>query len=376
MKKLLFIIVISPLFTNAQFVIEDGKGKKKLEISGVVYTFYNRRFYKEGETNKDKNLFRLRDARIKFIGDLKKKIAFNLDINFAGLESLNTDESATFNPFLNDANITWTAPGDIDLSVGYMGIDYGRSSMASIFTSPFMERPQFTKGDYYNRRDLGVCLTRQFWDKRVRLNAGVYNGLGTPLPDNDKSGNLLYSARADFSYPQKVDYDEADLDHLDKPNFAVGVNGMYSNKQKAPDPEYPIYVNGKRMVYGADFQFMYKGLSFQAEINQMRGTPNDTNDVWLNGQNTSYFRSGAWTVSASYYITKAKSLIALRYDDVNLNDIVRGDDRRQLSIAYSYMLNDFKTCFRIQYWKRFNQGLTGEPWNQDQLRVGVQVLIK
>jgi hypothetical protein len=135
-------------------------------------------------------------------------------------------------------------------------------------------------------------------------------------------------------------------------------------------------VNGKRTVYGADFQFMYKGLSFQAEINQMRGTPNDTNDVWLNGQNTNYFRSGAWTVSASYYIAKAKSLIGLRYDDVNLNDIVRGDDRRQLSVAYSYMLNDFKTCFRIQYWKRFNQALTGEPWNQDQLRVGVQVLIK
>lgn len=374
MKKLLIILFIAPLFANAQFVVTDGK--KSLEISGVVYTFYNHRFYKEGEDNKDKDLFRLRDARIKFVGDLKKKISFNLDINFAGLQVLNTDESATYNPFLNDANITWTAPSKIDLCVGYMGIDYGRSSMASIFTSPFMERPQFTKGDYYNRRDMGVSLTKLFWEKRVRLNAGVFNGLGTPLPDNDKSGNLLYAARADFSYPNKVDTDEADLEHLAKPNFAVGINGMYSNKQQASNPEYPVAINGKRMVYGADFQFMYKGFSLQAEINQMRGTPNDTNDVWLNGQNTSYFRSGAWTVSASYFFKKANSLVGVRYDDVNLNDIVRGDDRRQLSIAYTYMLNDFKTCFRIQYWKRFNQGMTGEPWNEDQLRVGVQVLIK
>lgn len=374
MKKLLLLLLLAPAFANAQFVISDGK--KSLEISGVIYTFYNHRFYEKGETNKDKDLFRLRDARIKFVGDLKKKIAFNLDINFAGLPQLNTDESSTYNPFLNDANITWSAPGGIDLCVGYMGVDFGRSSMASIFTSPFMERPQFTKGDYFNRRDVGVSLTRLFWDKRVRLNTGVYNGLGTAVPNNDKSGNLLYSARADFSYPNKVEYDEADLEHLDKPNFSVGVDGMYSNKQKASDPSFPIYVNGKRLVYGADFQFMYKGFSLIAEINQLRGTPRDSSDIWLNGQKTTYFRSGAWTLSASYYFKKAKSLVGLRYDDVNLNDVIVGDDRRQLSIAYSYMLNDFRTCFRIQYWKRFNQGLTGQPWNEDQLRIGVQVLIK
>ncbi len=374
MKKLLILLFILPLFSQAQFVLTDGK--KTLEISGVVYTFYNYRFLQSGDDNKDKNLFRLRDARIKFVGDLKKKIAFNLDINFAGLPSLNTDESATFNPFLNDANITWTSPGKIDFCIGYQGIEYSRSSMASIFTSPFMERPQFTKGDYFNRRDLGVSIDKKFWEKRIRLNLGVFNGLGSPVPDNDRSGNLLYSGRIDFSYPAKVDFDEADLNKLDKPNFAFGLNGMYSNKQQATNPEYPIDVNGKRYVYGADFQFMWKGFSFQAELNQLRGTPNDTADVWLYGQNTNYFRTGAWTLSGSYYAKKLNSLFGVRYDDVNFSDIVRGDDRRQLSVAYTYMLNDFKTCFRIQYWHRFEQSLTGEPWNDDQLRIGVQVMIK
>jgi hypothetical protein len=61
--RLFLAALLLPLFANAQFTITDGK--KSLEISGVVYTFYNHRFYQKGETNKDKNLFRLRDARIK-----------------------------------------------------------------------------------------------------------------------------------------------------------------------------------------------------------------------------------------------------------------------------------------------------------------------
>lgn len=374
MKKLILILFILPIIGNSQFVLTDGK--KSMEISGVVYTYYNYRFLQEGETDKDKNLFRLRDARVKFVGDLKKKITFNLDINFAGLQTQNVDESATYNPFLNDANITWTAPGKLDLCVGYQGIEFSRSSMASIFTSPFMERPQFTKGDYFNRRDLGISLNKLFWKKRVRINAGVFNGLGTALPDNDQSGKLLYSGRIDFSYPAKVDFDEADMEKLDKLNFAAGADIMYSNKQRATDPEYPIFVDGKRMVYGADFQLMWKGFSLIGEINQLRGTPNDSNDVWLYNQNTRYFRSGAWTLSASYYNKQWNSLFGVRYDDVNFNDIVRGDNRRTISIAYTYMLNDFKTCFRIQYWHRLNQELTGERWNNNQLRVGVQVMIR
>lgn len=372
----LFLLgILFPFISEAQFVLTDGK--KSLEISGVVYTYYNRRFYEPGEDKKDKNLFRLRDARVKFVGDLKKKIKFNIDINFAELPQLSSSgESTTYNPFLNDANVTWETPGEIDITVGYQGIEYSRSSMASIFTSPFMERTLFAKGDYFHRRDLGVSINRKFWDKRIRLNAGVFNGLGIPLPDNDRSGNLLYSARADFSYPNKIDFDEADLEHIAKPNFAFGINGMYSNKQQAADPEYPIYVNGKRYVYGADFQIMYKGFALQAEINQIRGNPRDTADLWLNGQNTNFFRSGSWAVGGSYYFTKLKSLVGVRYEDVNQNDIIQGDDRRQLSIAYTYTLNDFKTCLRIQYWKRFNQALTGQPWNEDQLRIGIQVLIK
>ncbi len=77
--KFILIILISNLFS--QFTLY--KGNDYLRFAGNVSIYYNHRFYLENEDNFKKNRFGLKDARFQLKGELKQKLKYQIELDFA-----------------------------------------------------------------------------------------------------------------------------------------------------------------------------------------------------------------------------------------------------------------------------------------------------
>ena len=80
----LFILLIGGV---AQAQISISTGEHNIEISARISTFYNHRFLKEGENDRDKNRFRLRDAQLILEGRLKDEWEYEVQVDFADIGS-------------------------------------------------------------------------------------------------------------------------------------------------------------------------------------------------------------------------------------------------------------------------------------------------
>jgi hypothetical protein len=374
MKKLavFLITVLIPFLCSAQYIIT--KNENELGISGTITSFYNDNILKPGITDKSKNSFYLRDAQIEVSGKLKKNYEFKLHIDFANwISGINDPET----PGLMDAYMIYTGLSFVDIKLGYQKLPYSRNSLVSFAYSPFFHRTEFTKGDVFSHRDIGVTLKRSFLDDKLKIFAGVYSGMGESSlsQPNDMSGKLEYLGRAEFSFPSSMKYREIDLDNSETFGFSIGLNGRYAEKASYTGYEYFIKtINGKKSLYGFDIYGRYKGFSFSFEANQAKLNPN-TADLTL-GYKTNYVMAGGWLLQANYYIESLKSAISGRYDESNLNDLVPGK-YAALTLSYMYFLKHYDSVLRINYTSLQSEeplpGLDPKKWNK-QLTIGWQFM--
>ena len=212
----LFILLIGGV---AQAQISISTGEHNIEISARISTFYNHRFLKEGENDRDKNRFRLRDAQLILEGRLKDEWEYEVQVDFADIGSNISGDVDPENPGLMDAFVTYKGLDVFNIKLGYSKLPYSRSSLTPFPYSTYWQRALIARGDIFSRRDVGVTLYKDYWKKRVNAYAGIYTGLGefSISGDNDASGNLEFIARVDLSYPAPMKYRQVDYIHTPIP---------------------------------------------------------------------------------------------------------------------------------------------------------------
>jgi hypothetical protein len=379
------LALLFPSLALAQVTVINGN--HILEISGNISSYYNHRWLIPGETGKDKNRFTLRDAQFQFEGRIGNIWKYELQADFADMVANTTGQPDAENPGLMEANVAYTGFRLCDIKLGYGKLPYSFQSLVPFAQSPFWQRAEIARGDFFSRRDVGITLSKSLFKNRLFLDAGAYTGLGEKslIGENDDSGALEYVGRAMFCYPARYRYRMIDFNHTVIPLFQFSLNGRYTNRNLPSGSTFPPgstgefglkLINGKKYVYGADFSFQYKGLSLQLEAHQIKGMPNDTmNSLLANTTasfNKGYFKSGSAVAQINYYLKPLRSVFSFRYEYQNINDLFDGYTERYAA-AYAYRFNGSRAMIKAQYYLfGKKEALADIKFNQ-QVRIGLQI---
>ncbi|MFZ1693438.1 MAG: porin, partial [Flavobacteriales bacterium] len=385
------IIVALLIGAEASAQVTLGNGDHVLEITGGVSMYYNQRFLKEGETNKRKDRFNLRDAQLQFEGRYKNSFNYELQFDMADLAQASAGIIDPENPGLMDANVTYKGIPYLDITMGYGKLLYGRSNLVPFFQTPYWQRAELVRGDLFSRRDVGLTLSTTFCKQRISAYAGAYTGLGeTSLRgDNDPSGQLEYIGRIEAAWPsrfRKVDIDDR---RVPVPMVAVGVNARYTDKTQPPGAFLPSFsageynikvIDGKKTTVGGDIAAMYKGFSVQVEGHMIRLEPSAANSALFQrlprDQHEGYVMAGGYYAQANWWSKKLRTILSVRYEELNLNDLATGLSQR-LGGAIAYQVRGNDVMIKAQWWHILEEETTVDPlrWTE-QARIGVQYLFR
>lgn len=386
MKRFLLSIILLYSINNfAQFTINSGKNV--FEISSGFSGFYNSRDLKDGENDYSKNRFKLRDAQIGIDGRVGNEFEFNLKVDFADLAANNINTVIDpENPGLLAANITYKGFKFFDIEMGYGKLHYSRNTSVPFEQTAYWQGAELTRGSIFSVRDVGVTLMKNFWKQRANIYLCAYTGLGELSlgGENDPSGKLEYVGRFDIAYPARFRYREIDERHTPIPMFQLGIAGRYANKTLPVGEVFPInatssygikVIDGERFVYGFDAAVQYQGFSAQFEIHQMKAKPQNANDPLFHNytasQTQGYFLAGGYIAQINYYIKGWRTILSARYDELDLNDLVKGNSQR-FSPAVAYRLKGVNAMFKLQYFNIIKEeSLDALKW-KEQYRFGIQ----
>lgn len=376
-------------FAMAQLSLSNGE--HSLEISGSISTYYNHRFLKEGEVNRRKDRFRLRDAQLQLEGRYRNSIEYEFQFDMADIAQTGTGAIDPENIGLMDAYVTFKGLEVVDVTVGYGKLPYGRSSRVPFIYSPYWQRAEMVRGDLFSRRDIGVTLSRSFWRQRAAVFGGIYTGLCelSLRGDNDPSGQPEYLGRVEVAYPSRYRVRDIDDRVTPVPMVSVGVNARHMDKRQPDGTVLPAFaageygikvIDGQRTAMGVDVSAQYKGFSAQFEAHRMRLEPRNPNSVLFFGtrpeQHEGYVMAGGFYTQLSWFSKRYKSILSLRYEELNLNDLAPGLQQR-IGGAYAYQFRGFDCMLKLQYWHILEWEASVDPlrWTE-QVRIGIQYLFK
>ncbi|MFM2224910.1 MAG: hypothetical protein RJA07_1112 [Bacteroidota bacterium] len=391
-KKLIvaaMLVLMGIVSINAQAQFTTVGRNSVMEFSGWFTPIYNFRFYNPQIPSNTKDKIYAKDAigvdyaRLNLHGMIKGKFEYNFEYDLANTFAGNTDVTAS--P-VTDANVSYTGCKWFNVEAGYMKVPFSYGSMITEKYAAFLGRPEVVRTGFFSRRDVGVLLYKDFLNQTLNVNLGMYSGMGESalLGVSDAKGQPSYMARVTYAYPSKYRDRDVDLVGVPVPMFRIGVNGSYNNRATDMVAGHGVgsvtpntFINGEKYNYGADFCFQYKHFSMQFEADRFRYQPWDltTIPVNLNGNVvTKHYLAGGWYGQLNYYLPKIKSSFSVRYDNINANDVVKGDMGNTVSYSYQYYFNQYKYMFRVQYWQRLQDTDIKLPIENDQLRIGFQFL--
>jgi hypothetical protein len=384
---IIFIICALPVHLFAQATIV--KGDVKIEIGGVLSSYLNKRWIKPTENNQslNKDRFKLRDARFFIQGEIGKNYEFKLQADLSSLGGTTFDPET---PTLYDATVTYKGLKSFKFIVGYGKLPYSRNSQVAFTKSPYWQRAEALRGDIYSRRDVGLTIEKSFWNKRIRAYAGMYTGVGELFyqGDNDPSGGFEYIGRLEASYPKKYDYKDIDDEVSKQLNVQIGVNARYTKRNLPAGRSFiagqsGVYglkaIDGERLGLGFDGSISYRGISAQFESQILKATPQNNNDALLIGlpnyATNGYMKFGGWMTQLNYFNKKIKTIFSVRYDEMDLNDLVTGNAQR-FSAAVAYQLNGYKSMIKMQYFNVLQEESIDLQRFQHQFRIGWQFALE
>jgi hypothetical protein len=307
---------------------------------------------------------------------------WELEANFATITELAIDGISKIKDApLTEANMTYMNP-IVNIKMGYFKLPFSPISLEDKLGTPFLDRPQTSNGDYFNRRDAGVLLLKDFWHQRISLTAGAVSGMGEQilLGKGAANGQPSFVGRAQLSNAYYRD-DEIDYRDIEKPIFRVAGDIMY-DKNTVFSGEGDNLVNtsnvktvdGVKLSYGLDAGFMWRGFSAQFELDQARIKPNQTaaNTLMLPQYNTQYFIDGGYVAQINYYNRTLRSIFSVRYSSFRETDLAAGNEQSTLSFAYNFLFRPYNLTVKVHYGYYFKQPDSGYKWDNDHFRAGLQ----
>jgi len=363
MSKSFLIFSASFLYTLTFYgQVTFGTADHVMELSGQLSSFYNYRFQQLGVNTLDHNRFDLRDAIVQFEGRTRKSFGYELQVDLADLAQNQGGIRDFENPGLMDAFL-YKKIQFIEIRAGYMKVPYSWQSLVPFFRSPFWQRAEIARGDFFSRRDIGLMTHFEFFKNMLEVDAGIFNGTGEAAlrGRNDASGAPEFIGRASLSWPSRYRLQFFDLVHTPLPVFLLALNGRYTRRDLPSGEAFPAgstgeygtrMIDGKKFSSSADFNFMFRGFSLNAEYHRIGNRLFDTTSYLFQGTpysfNKGYFLTGALVLQTQYFMRKLKTGIALRFEDLNINDLSPGATRR-LSFALMWMPYSYSTAIKIQF---------------------------
>jgi len=387
----------------SQFTLNSDNNT--LSFAGRISAFYEWRDIKTGAgTTNDyrHNGFWPKDVDMDILGKTTSKWVYEVHISYLDLATAATTGNNVNDTTFRSNTATPDAPGikaayveydgfKIHIKLGYDKIPFSMWSMSDAYNTPFWEHPDLGKGDFFNRRDLGITLNTHLWNNRINLYAGAYSGVGEEVFEygNDASGTLEYVGRAEFSYPSKSNYKIIDMDGEQTPTFRIGINGRYTDKAQpaghsiytdVPDAlgaNYLNFVDGYKTVYGGDFIAKYKGISVTFETEHVVAKPVSQLDPLYNGtpesKNKGVINAGGFTAGINYNWKPKKSVFSVNFEDLNVNDLVYGSEEL-LHVGYAYTVNRFNSVAKIEWIKPLQEDASAPLKYASELRIGYQIV--
>jgi|GEM_PF-344954 hypothetical protein len=390
--------------------LKINSGDNTVKIGTIVSGYYDWRDYPKGATpDLTKKGFNLKDARLDVKGKIGIDYEYHLQLDFGAWGSTYSPEGGP----LDDANFTYKGFSHLskkkinlfNVNIGYGKVPFSLNSLVEHYESPYWERPQITKGDFMSRRDLGIKLSRSFWNDRIKAAAGIYSGVGEVIlgGTNDPSGSVEYIGRVEISYPENHNEEVIDTKGLTVPNVSIGLNGRYSKRNlpagtsflpgetgallnSGDSAQNYKVLNGEKYILGGDISILYRGFSVQFEYDGLKGTPQNSNDPTLQGLPRSttggYFKAGGWYATANYFCKPLRTIFSYRYDAMNANDLVPGESKHWAA-GISYQVKGFNSMIKAEFdqnlQEQSNLKYGGEAINtnkwHNQYRIGWQLVI-
>jgi hypothetical protein len=367
-----------------------SNGEHVMEISGSISTYYNHRVLKPDSDNRNKDRFRLRDAQLQIEGRVRNDIEYELQVDMVDLASYASGLVDPENPGLMDAYVIYKGWRWMDIQLGYGKLYYGRSSMVPFQFSPYWQRAQIARGDFFSRRDVGLTLMKSMWRQRLHMYGGMYTGLGelSLRGDNDASGQPEYVGRIEIAYPSRYRYREIDDRISPTPMFQLGVNGRYVDKSLPVGRRFPTFsegefglkvVDGQKTTMGLDASFQYLGWSAQFEIHQLIMRPQKENNALMQGytfdETGGYVRAGGWVLQIHYFYKPMKLILSARYETLNISDLAAGVSHR-MGMAAAYQIKSFDAMIKFQYFNILREESIDPIRWTEQFRLGLQYSFK
>jgi len=162
----------------------------------------------------------------------------------------------------------------VGIRLGQFRVPFSRQNLISSGALQFPDAAYFVTSKYVVDRDIGAMAIGKFWNERIRLSGGVFNG---NEPGRGQTLNadafFLYAARlevAPFGAPPRFEGDLRTGDARHKPSLLVG-GGFMLNTLEAKHYE--------RLYVGGDVSVWFEGASLYAEIYRRTDRPNCADDA-------------------------------------------------------------------------------------------------
>jgi phosphate-selective porin OprO/OprP len=256
-------------------------------------------------------------------------------------------------PAVEDLFLSWDASrnGTFTIQLGQFKVPLGRQRITSSGSQQFVDRSdvidEFTPG-----RDVGVQVRGLLASDRVEYRAGVFNGAGQNTWSHD--GGLQYAGRVMAQPFGEVEYSESDLDFAATPLLSIATNVETSDGRD--DAE-----GGRQVVFGADVDFRYRGLSLLGEV-FFRALRDEADAAGSNG----------FVVQGGYLVVPRMLEIAGRFGTWTPSSAPRSSSHRELGLAVGYFVN--RHNLKVQTDLRRLVGITPDEPASHELRVQLQVV--
>ncbi len=358
-------LMLVPSILKAQFILEYPDGE--LQISGRIRSAFAYRFYPSDADNHKKNRFYVHQARIKLEGEMFDVFEYELQIEARGYDN---------GEIAKDLYLEYKPTSTFTLRAGQFKVPFSRTRMISTSKLVLTTRPAVAD-EFVPGRDRGVMLRLRTSDRKYVLYTGVFSGNGDNTKNDDKLGKPLFAVRAEAAPLGKIPKTEGDIEMTPSPRFLIGVNATYSDDAGPTEEDYPRTIRGRKMLFGADFTFKYRGFYFKFETNYAKLQP--FTSIFPIQLDTSYFYAGGFLVTASYYIPSLKLEPVIQYDqfDPQTHSLGKFSNAVERTITFGLNYHPFGHDFKIManYFKRLPYPDGTEPWKPSELRIIAQLMI-
>ena len=325
------------------FYIESADGLYSLRFRGWVQVRYTYSDFDSGRDKSDESSFSTPQVRVDFLGHVyDPNLTYRIFADF-------DDDSDDGKTALQDAWVQWFNPNHhYGIRAGQYIVPYGRQQMTPAADLQLMDRAE-SSVFFTPFRDVGVMFFGDAAEGKFQYWAGVYNGEGEDLENNDN--DHLWAARIQANPFGPYGLYEGDVNYSDELALSFGANYAYLGLGDDDSEEiFGTATDGDQHRFAFDAAMRLMGLSLTGEYYTMRSDDDGGGSADLRTvDDHGYF------VQSGYFLLPNQLEVAARYSWRNSDNDNLGadDDTEEIGLGLNYYFNKHNHKLQLD-WRRLD----------------------